>query len=278
VCAGAAVAALAMVALDHFVFGRALSAGEHDRAGVVLDRMAWFGQDSSQKRAQLGEALLRAGRGEEAEREFRRSQQLRPSLAAWRGLAALRAGQRDWAGVVEILRESRVGFGLDPQLTSHAVHAYYQLGQPEQSRALMEDLLATGPASARGLTRLADFARESGDLVWAARQYRAALALEPGRRSAANNLAWILATAADPTLRDPEQSIALAERALSGLDPPDANYLDTLAAAYAAAGRHAEAIATANRALRIATEAGRPELVEQLRARLESYRSLRSDG
>ena len=277
-CACTACAAIAMIALDHFAFGSALSAGRYDRARAVLDRMAWFGQDNSGKRRQLGDALARAGRPEQAEREYRRSQQLRPSLAAWRGIATLRTGRQDWNGVIDALRESRAAFPLDPGLAAGAAHAHYQLGQPEQSREIMEELLATQPGSARGHARLADFAREAGDLEWAARQYREALALEPDRRSAANNLAWILATAPDPALRDPRASIELAERALRGLEPPDPNYLDTLAAAYAAAGRNADAIATASRALQIATDAGQPELADGLRARLEGYRSLPSEG
>jgi cytochrome c-type biogenesis protein CcmH/NrfG len=141
----------------------------------------------------------------------------------------------------------------------------------------MEQLLATQPSSARGHSGLADFARQAGDFEWAADQYRIALAIEPDRRDTANNLAWILAVAPDPKLRDPEESIRLAQRALRGLDPPNANYLDTLATGYASAGRLDEAIAAASRGVRVATEAGEPELADELRARLDDYRSRRAD-
>jgi tetratricopeptide (TPR) repeat protein len=278
VCGGAACVALAMVALEHFTFRPLLEADELGRARSVLDRMAWFGQDSSRNRALLGRALAREGRLEEAEAAYWRSGELRASAAAWRGIAGVRAAREDWAGVIAAQRASRARFPLDPVLASQAVRAHYTLGQRDEARAIMEELLATTPDSAQSHALMADFARSAGDLEWAARQYRVALSLEPDRRTTANNLAWILATASDPALRDPEESVRLAERALRGADPPDPNHLDTLAEAYASAGRIEDAIETSRRALRVATESGDSELAEGLRARLEGYRARRSDA
>jgi len=55
--------------------------------------------------------------------------------------------------------------------------------------------------------------------------------------------AWILATTLEDKLRNPAQAIELAQRAAKATKNADPEVLDTLAAAYAAAGRFNEAIA-----------------------------------
>jgi tetratricopeptide (TPR) repeat protein len=105
------------------------------------------------------------------------------------------------------------------------------------------------------------------------RHYREAVRIRPDHRTALNNLAWLLATAKDSSLREPALAVTLAERAAKLPPGPDAAVLDTLAAAYAAAGRFDEAVATAERAL---AQAQVPALAEALRARLALYRAGRA--
>lgn len=81
----------------------------------------------------------------------------------------------------------------------------------------------------------------------AVRLYRAALRRNQDLTFARDHLAWILATSPDTELRDPETAIRLAETALrEGVIHPVR--LDTLAAAYAAAGRFPEAVDAEERA------------------------------
>ena len=91
---------------------------------------------------------------------------------------------------------------------------------------------------------------ERGQLAETIRHYREAVRIRPDFRTAANNLAWLLATARDPSLRDPALAVSLAERAAALSAAPDPSVLDTLAAAYAAAGRYGEAARVAEQALR----------------------------
>jgi spermidine synthase len=51
----------------------------------------------------------------------------------------------------------------------------------------------------------------------------------------------------------------------------DATCLDTLAVAYAAAGRFNDAIATAQKAIELARSAGQSQLVGEIQARLQLY-------
>jgi cytochrome c-type biogenesis protein CcmH/NrfG len=114
-------------------------------------------------------------------------------------------------------------------------------------------------------------AERSGDAASAVAHYRAALRADPQRVEAANNLAWILATASEPALRNPAEAIALAER-VAREKPGDPSVLDTLAAAYAAAERYEDAAATQARAV-AALAPGASPLRADLESRLERYRA-----
>ncbi len=71
-----------------------------------------------------------------------------------------------------------------------------------------------------------------------------------GRSLACNNLAWMLATCEDCRLRDPEESVALARRALD-LVPNDGNTWNTLAVALFRAGWFAEAESAFDRSMKL---------------------------
>jgi tetratricopeptide (TPR) repeat protein len=117
---------------------------------------------------------------------------------------------------------------------------------------------------------------EQGRIADTIRHYREAVRLRPYYDVALNNLAWLLATARDPSLREPELAVTLAERAVELQKIPDANVLDTLAAAYAAAGRFGDAVRTGERALVWTEVEGQLALAEQIRKRLGLYREGRA--
>ena len=92
----------------------------------------------------------------------------------------------------------------------------------------------------------------------------------PVEWSATNNLAWILATSPNPVLRDPEQAVRLLE-AVRREEETLPELLDTLAAAYAAAGRFEDAVRSADQALALAHH--QRELAAAIRERQTLYRS-----
>jgi len=87
-----------------------------------------------------------------------------------------------------------------------------------------------------------------------------------------NNLAWALATCPDPAVRNPAEAIQLAERARASA-PRSPSYLDTLAAAYAAAGRFPDAVAAARQAVALAEAAGPTDAAARFRLRFDLYRT-----
>ena len=74
---------------------------------------------------------------------------------------------------------------------------------------------------------------------------------------------------------DPEQSVQLAEHACRLTHRRDAACLDTLAAAYASAGRFNDAVVTAKEAWQMAQATGQTALAQDVHVRLQLYRDRR---
>ena len=90
------------------------------------------------------------------------------------------------------------------------------------------------------------------------------------------NLSWLLVTRRGSDPAAVAEAVALAEAAGQAVGWRDPEVLDTLAAAYAAAGRLADARRTAAAALEVARELERPGLAEEIAGRLERYREGRA--
>jgi tetratricopeptide (TPR) repeat protein len=107
------------------------------------------------------------------------------------------------------------------------------------------------PSTVHPRAGLATCLEALGQVPEAIETYSQALELSPNNAELANNLAWLMATHPDPQYRQPQAAIHWAEIAcqLTKTDAVRASMLDTLAAAYASAGRYEEAILTADQAL-----------------------------
>ena len=99
-----------------------------------------------------------------------------------------------------------------------------------------------------------------GNTQQALDNFRLFLKLKPGNGAALNNIAWIYATHPDSRFRNGAKAIELLEplAAKSDDDPAFSNLLDTLAAAYAEAGRFDDAVRTAEAAVKRADEEQSP--------------------
>ena len=99
---------------------------------------------------------------------------------------------------------------------------------------------------------LGDLYFEIGNLEGVRQAYETALKLKPDSPQVLNNLAWLHATATDPRLRNPVRALELAKAAASLL--PEPHILDTLAESYYVNGQYANALETAQQALRLARD------------------------
>jgi tetratricopeptide (TPR) repeat protein len=102
-------------------------------------------------------------------------------------------------------------------------------------------------------------------------EFRKAAALGPDAPAPLAGLAWVRATAAEASMRDAGEAVRLAERAAELTGRRDASVLDTLAAAYASAGRFDQAVATARAAVGRAVASKALDLAAQIRQRLALY-------
>jgi protein O-mannosyl-transferase len=121
--------------------------------------------------------------------------------------------------------------------------------------------------------QLAAWLHKTGNFRESAEQYRAALARELDSVEALNNLAWMLATSPDASVRNGGDAVRFAERACRLTDNKKAAMVGTLAAAYAEAERFADAEATAAKAADLADADGNTQFAAINRQLLALYRA-----
>jgi hypothetical protein len=112
---------------------------------------------------------------------------------------------------------------------------------------------------------------QTGRVEEAITQYEEALEIKPDQPDTLNNLAWVLVTAPEASLRNGTKAVALAEQAnqLSGGGNP--TMLRTLALAYAETGSYGLAAATARRGLELAMGQKNDTLAASLQKEIQLY-------
>ncbi|MEM9660458.1 MAG: tetratricopeptide repeat protein, partial [Planctomycetota bacterium] len=191
--------------------------------------------------------------------------QHRINLAA----ALLKTGQFDVA-----IRELDTAFELDPASVAaqvYAAEAEVALGRVEEAKARLKSVVEAHPDAVNLWFRLGNLSLESGDYAGGVKNFRRANSLVPDDPTIAGNLAWILATAPDPAIRNGAEAIRLATVAVRATQRQSASPLDALAAAYAEAGRFDEAKATADAALQLLDGEQLEELAAAIANRREGY-------
>src|SRR5262249_48548790 len=100
---------------------------------------------------------------------------------------------------------------------------------------VLERIVADFPASSRYGIGLGLLLSQRGEFRRAIEVYAGLLKTDEKNALARNNLAWLLATCADPNLRDPARAVELAMKAVE-LAPEEGTYWNTLGVAHYRAG------------------------------------------
>jgi protein O-mannosyl-transferase len=221
----------------------------------------------------LGSVLAMEGKNEEAEAVLRESVRQRPrdlklrlnfgNVLAARGKTA--------EGLAEYYAATR----LDPQDAVLRVTLgswLVDLGQTDEGLVQLQEALRLQPTAAAHEMVAAVLARR-GDWSGAMQQNREALRLQPESLTALINLAWILATSPDEKVRDGAAAVRGAERACELSAYTNTLAVTTLAAAYAEAGRFAEAAGTARKACALASASGAAALLQKNQELLERFKA-----
>ena len=160
-----------------------------------------------------------------------------------------------------------------PELLSSVGVFYLESGRVDEARAHLEEALAIEPNFADAHYNLGNLYLQIGVAQEALNHYQRALETKPDDLQALNNMAWILATWPNFSVRNGVKAVALAEHADSLSSGRNQVVAATLAAAYAEAGRLPEAVTTAERALRLAAAERNEARALSIREQLETYKS-----
>ena len=150
--------------------------------------------------------------------------------------------------------------------------ACYKQGWNDVAQKHFQVALRIDPTYAGVETELAHFYEQQGEFALAERTYRKALQRDARSVRTLNNLAWLLATCPKPAVRDGSDALTFAKQAVDLTGNADPSILDTMAAALAESKEFESAMATVERATKIAEAQGRLSLVKAMQRRREMYR------
>jgi tetratricopeptide (TPR) repeat protein len=220
----------------------------------------------------LGVLLAQMGRVEEAVAQFEKAATLKPDYAA--ALANL------GGALVKLGRLDEALLQLTKALASDAKYApaHYSLGlllsQRQDAQGAIREwqcALELDPKYVDVHDRLGDTLYAQGRTGEALTHWRDSIQLQPNNATTLRRAAWALATSPDATIRNGDEALRLAVRAIEVSGGNDARMLDTLAAAYAEKGRFGDAAPTARRALARAEQENQPALAADIRIRIALY-------
>ena len=289
-------------------FGVALAGTDKlDEAIAQYQKALEIDPDYPEAHNNLGAALARTGKLDQAIAQYQKALEVNPAYPEVHnnlGVALARAGKLD-----EAVTHFRKALEVNPnsaEVLNNLGRALAEAGKPDEAIAHFQKILEANPNSAEVHNSLGVALVWKRRLEEAITHFEMAVKVNPGFTEAHQNLgdtlyyllgktpealvhwhevlralpnhvvvlnqtARVLATSPEASVRNGAEAVILAERAaqLSGKREPV--ILDTLAAAYAEAGRFPEAVETARRALALATEQNQQPLAEALKARIALY-------
>ena len=285
-----------------------IAMGEANYAEAVehLSRSVALNPDDPLAHQRLGRALWEEGDLERAAKSYRRALEILPTLPEAHGdlgtllvqQGELDVGTTHLRQAVELKPESSVAhlflahallkqndleqaahhYGQAIEIDAASAEAHFGLagirwsqGRLSEAAEHFRQAIATSPDFLAAHQNLGNVLLVQGKPVEALEHFRRGLELGPDSVSLMNNVAWILATHPDPAVRQAEEAIRIARRAVDQTDRTNPSMLDTLSAAYANANQFEQAVATARSALELLSANGQEALRKGIRGRLELY-------
>ena len=244
--------------------------GAKDRSLADIDKVLSIRPDDTAARTLRARVHQQAGDTEKALADLEEVLLADPDTAPALELRGLIAAERqDYVAAIRDFRRLVARNADDPVLVAQLGTLYLAARQPREAikrftRALEID--AENFPSRRGRS---DAAISIGDHKAALADLEEAHTLRPDDTGVLNNLAWLLATSPDDTLRDGRRAIGLARKACEKTEWKEAHIVSTLAACHAEAGDFEAAKKFSRQAVELGAEAA--EVKEQLQKELASY-------
>jgi tetratricopeptide (TPR) repeat protein len=222
----------------------------------------------------LGKLYALQGKLVQATEMFSNAVRLNPGLAQARwnlGNAWLQKGM-----VAKGLEEMKAGVALSPDdVEAHRkmADALIKLGKAAEAMPYCEMVVKAEPKDARARFVLGQACLMQKHFDEAMANFKEVLRLAPEAPQALNALAWVYATSSRADIRNGVEAVRLAEKACAITKRQDVGNLDTLAAAYAEAGRYEDAMKAAAEARVLAEAAHDTKTAEMEREREKLYQA-----
>ena len=267
----------------HSNLGVALAGtGKFDEAIAEFGKALAVDPDSVEAHNNLGRALVLKGDLDQAIAHFRKALDAVPDSASIRANLgdALASSGRALAlkgSFDEAIQQFQGALEATPD--SAEVHnglavALVRKGRLDEAIAHFKKAVALKPDFAEPYYNLGDTLYYlEGKAPEALAAWREVLRIDPDHVAVLNQTAWLLATSPDASLRDGPQAVTLAEHAARLAGGKQPAILDTLAAAYAEAGRFPEAVEIASQLLELARKQDNRRMAEALGVRLALYQA-----
>ena len=228
--------------------------------------------DYAEAHNNLGNALAGRGQVDEAIAHYQKALEIKPDYAeAHNNLGNALAGRGQ---IDEAIAQYQKAMEIKPDYAE----AHNNLGSALAVRGQIDEAIAHYQKALEIKPDDAD-ARQNCDVALARRksilhglaERRELIRSRPSDTALLNDTAWILATNPNASVRNGTEAVALAERAVKLSGGREPVILDTLAAAYAEAGRFSEAVETAHKALDLARQQNKQALAESIQAKIRLY-------
>ena len=236
--------------------------GRYDEAAGISRAGLAVAPGSAELRFALGVALLVDG-ATNAAAQVQSALKLAPHLPgapAILGSTLAKLGRLD-----EAAAQYSEALSLEPNnpgLHSELAMILAAAGKLDEAARHLSEALRFQPDNAQAHCQLGVVLGMQQQTAPAIEHYTEALRLNPDCAEALNNLAWIRAANPRTEFRNGAEAVRLAERACQLTEYKQPMLVGTLAAAYAEAGRFAEAVTAAGKARELALAAGQKDLAE----------------
>ncbi|MHC5012936.1 MAG: sulfatase-like hydrolase/transferase [Planctomycetota bacterium] len=213
---------------------------------------------------------------EKAVRSLRQLAETHPDGEGLRAVAgtfaALLVNENECAEAVPQFRIALEDNPNDAHLLEGLATALERLGKGDEACRVYERISRLEPERPGIYSKWGNLLYRSGRPAEAIEVMRRGRGVVPSDAYLAMNLAWRLATSSEQDLRDGDEAVQLAELANELFGGKHVNFLNTLGAAYACAGRFQDAMASSQQALALARASNDEAAIDRTLAFIRQFK------
>ena len=244
--------------------------GEQPKAIADLDKAIEIDPDDAIPLVLRARIHQQAGNTDQAQADLESVLRRKPDHPAALELRGLIAAERnDYPAAIRDFRKLVAQHSDDALLVGQLGMLYLAAKQPREAIKRFTRALELDDKQFLSRRGRSDAEISIGDHKSALADLEQALALDDDNDGVLNNLAWLLATSPDDSIRDGKRAVELATKACEKTEWKEAHIISTLAAGYAETGDFEKAREFSRKAVETGSDS--PEVKQQLESELASY-------